>query len=101
MDTEWFVLLNCTLSFGVPLAIAVRELVVLRRDRGDGWDRRVPEPPRPAPLPPSGGGEDRRPATPALPDCLIPKPLPAGLVPVLVPAEHAPAAPRRRELEPA
>lgn len=71
METETFVLLSCALNFGVPLAIAVIELVRLRRERDGGSDRR-PAPHQPAPMPPALDG----PAPKPLPDCLIPRPLP-------------------------
>ena len=60
MTGSTFVLLSGALTFGVPLALAVNELVALRR-RPDGEWRRDPEP---APLPPK-----------PLPDCLIPRPM--------------------------
>lgn len=60
MTGSTFVLLSGALTFGVPLALAVNELVALRR-RPDGEWRRDPEP---APLPPK-----------PLPDCLIPRPV--------------------------
>jgi hypothetical protein len=45
--------LSFALTFGVPVAVAARELIVLRRGNpGEGW-RRLPDPiPRPKPLPP-------------------------------------------------
>ena len=58
------VTLSCMLTFGVPLAFAVRELVTLRH--GPWRPESVPEEPE-AP-PPSG-----EPSRPMLPDCLIPK----------------------------
>ena len=58
-DTQ--ILLSGALTFGVPLAFAVRELVVVRRPpRGGGGG-----PPAPAPAPPKPK---------PLPDCLIPRP---------------------------
>lgn len=84
MDTETFVLLSCALNFGVPLAIAVIELIRLRRERNGGGRR--PAPHRPAPLPPSPALDGPAPLPPGpaldgpapkpLPDCLIPRPLP-------------------------
>ena len=61
MAPETQVLLSGALTFGAPLVLAVRELILLRR-RPPGNDgppppERVPEPPRPKPLP----------------DCLVPK----------------------------
>ena len=59
------IILSGTLTFGVPLALAVRDLIALRRPFGGTWR---PEPPEPvAPLPSGGGGCAR----PALPACLI------------------------------
>ncbi len=56
------ILCSGALTFGAPLLLALRELVVLRRRRDDeGWDRA----PDPLPAPPK-----------PLPDCLIPKPMP-------------------------
>ncbi|MBD0271129.1 MAG: hypothetical protein ICV73_04285 [Acetobacteraceae bacterium] len=71
MSPEMFVLLSGTLTFGAPLALAARELWALRRDDGRGGlrkrDRAPGVPPAPGPT-----GSVR-----PLPDCLIPKPLPA------------------------
>jgi hypothetical protein len=74
MDSETFILLSSALSFGAPMALAVRELLVLRRDRGrDGgggsW-RRDPAPDKPPPPAPAPAGNK------PLPDCLVPKPVP-------------------------
>lgn len=87
-DTQF--LLSVLLTFGVPIAIAVRELLVLRRGRPD--DRRPRRPVTP-PLAPADG-------RPRLPDCLIPRKLPPGLLPRL-PDADGPAPSRRREREPA
>jgi len=59
------IVLSGTLTFGVPLLCAVRELIVLRRRPGGGGGdfRRHPEPP-PRPR--------TQPDLPKLPDCLIP-----------------------------
>jgi hypothetical protein len=52
MRPELQVFLSGCLTFGVPLILALRELVVLRRGNGGGWrPRRVPET-APRPLPP-------------------------------------------------
>ncbi len=59
------IILSGTLTFGVPLALAVRDLIALRRPSGGSWR---PEPPEPIAPPPSGGGGSAR---PALPQCLI------------------------------
>ena len=53
------VVLSGTLTFGVPLLLAIHELAVLRRNPGQSGPDRTPEP-FPAPRKP-------------LPDCLIPK----------------------------
>ena len=65
MSPETFVLLSVTLTFGVPLAWAVWELVQLRRLRDEDGRR--------------GGGPNVPPAPPGtkpLPDCLVPRPSP-------------------------
>ena len=52
MSSATFVLLSSALSFGAPLAIAVYEIVVLRRGSGgNDDDRRPPKTPGPKPLP--------------------------------------------------
>ena len=61
MTSETFVLLSGTLTFGVPLAIALCELMTLRQAPRGG-----DEPP-PQPWPP------RSPKP--LPECLLPKPI--------------------------
>jgi hypothetical protein len=83
MSPETFVLLSGALTYGVPIALGVRELVLLRRD---------PAAPATDPVPPAGGGAPARPLPP-LPDCLIPRPLEGA----------APASGRTKEriLEPA
>jgi hypothetical protein len=59
MDPGLQVILSGTLTFGVPLVVAVREIVITRR--GGGWrPERLPEPRPQKPLPP----------------CLIPQPGP-------------------------
>ncbi|GAA0604690.1 hypothetical protein GCM10009416_47920 [Craurococcus roseus] len=73
MSPETFVLLSGALTFGAPLLLAARELWALRRDdgrRGGGLLERDRAPDVPPPSPAGGV----RP----LPDCLIPKPLPAS-----------------------
>jgi len=57
-------LLSGLLTFGVPLAVAVRELIVLRRPDRGAWPGDEPKPQAPQPLPPS--------APKRLPECLIP-----------------------------
>ena len=69
MDGTVQVLLSGALTFGVPLAIAVRELIILKRRDGNGWDGDGHRPVAPKPLPPM----DQKP----LPACLIPV-LPKG-----------------------
>jgi hypothetical protein len=61
MSPELQVFLSGTLTFGVPLVVAVREIVVTKR--GGGW--------RPERLP------EQRPTKP-LPPCLLPPPRPRG-----------------------
>ncbi len=61
MSPASFVILSGALTFGAPLALAVRELIVLRRPpRGGGWNGKWVNPVEPMPPKP-------------LPDCLIPK----------------------------
>jgi hypothetical protein len=61
MSPATFVILSGALTFGAPLALAVRELFVLRRPpRGNGWNGKRIQPVQPLPPKP-------------LPDCLIPK----------------------------
>lgn len=62
------VLLSGALTFGVPLLLAVRELITLRRwtDEPDERDGSA----EPAPPPPPRGGT---PAAKPLPACLIPE----------------------------
>ena len=71
MDGTAFVVLSGALTFGVPLVLAVRELIDLKRRSSGGWDDDGPPPFKPTPPPPMG----QKP----LPDCLIPR-LPAGPV---------------------
>jgi len=67
IDTDLFIYLSFVLSFGAPMAVAVRELVVMKRSR-KGPDGGVLRPePTPRPLLP--GDDD----LPPLPPCLIPK----------------------------
>ena len=75
MSAETVILLSGTLTFGVPLALAARELWALRREGGRGRDGGRGGPDGPAPdVPPAPRPAGGRP----LPDCLIPKPLPAA-----------------------
>ncbi|SDB09534.1 hypothetical protein [Belnapia rosea] len=67
MTSETFILLSGSLTFGVPIVLAIRELRGLRRGGGGHSE---PAAPRPAPRPRGGSGRP-------LPDCLIPKPRPA------------------------
>ncbi len=90
------IILSGTLTFGVPLALAVRDLLSTRRAQGGSWD---PEPPKPTPPAPSGGGNqithctptalDLTRATPRLPQCLID-------AATFQPAAPNPGAPGRR-----
>lgn len=64
MGSATFVLLSGGLTFGAPLVLAIRELLVLRPGGGQNWrDAAEPEPP-PVPGTTFNG---------PLPDCLIPK----------------------------
>ena len=83
MSDELFVLLNGVLTFGLPLAWAVHQMMSLQRsrDEDDGRGRIVPAP---APAP---SGDIVPAALKPLPDCLIPK----------LPAQVS----EERELEPA
>jgi hypothetical protein len=65
MDGTAFVVLSGALTFGVPLALALRELFELKRRDGGSWDGDGPPPSKPKP-PPSHGQKP-------LPDCLIPR----------------------------
>jgi hypothetical protein len=67
MNAQTFALLSGALTFGVPCAVAIGELIALRRPRGDGWPPDSAPPIKPAPKP--------------LPDCLIPKRLPSPATP--------------------
>lgn len=74
MSPETFVLLSGTLTFGAPLLLAARELWALRRDDGRGGGGLRERGPAPDVPPAPGPAGSARP----LPDCLIPKPLPAS-----------------------
>lgn len=65
MDGTVLVVLSVGLTFGVPLALAVRELIELKRRDEGGWEGDGPAPREPPPTPPRSG------QTP-LPDCLVP-----------------------------
>lgn len=80
LSSETHILLSGALTFGVPLILALRELLLLRRSPRGGW-RPEPTPPSPGPAPAPSGAKP-------LPDCLIPKPMPDR-------------AAKPRELEPA
>jgi hypothetical protein len=61
MSPTTFVILSGALTFGAPIALAIHELIMLRRPpRGPGWNGPDIEPMEPRPPKP-------------LPDCLIPK----------------------------
>ena len=55
------VLFSGALTFGIPLALVIGQVVARRRRPRGGWPR---DPRVPAPLPPK-----------PLPDCLIPRPM--------------------------
>lgn len=76
------IILSGALTFGVPLALAIRDLIVLRRPPGGFWR---PEPPEARRPPPNDGG---CPSRPALPACLLEA------------AMGDPSRPRIRTLEP-
>jgi hypothetical protein len=64
------ILLSGALTFGVPLVLAVRDLMALRRGRGGGnWP---PPPETPPPQPHSGSPALRPTQRKELPACLIP-----------------------------
>ena len=63
MRPEIQIVLSGSLTFGVPLALAVRELFVLRRGGNSGWSPPREEEPERGPLSPQ---------TRALPSCLVP-----------------------------
>lgn len=65
MNGTAFVVLSGTLTFGIPLLLAIRELFELRRRGRGGWDGDGPTPIVP-PKPPVLGSKP-------LPDCLIPR----------------------------
>jgi hypothetical protein len=69
------ILLSGALTFGVPLVLAIRDLITLRRDQGGGWPP-SPPPQTPPPAPRTGSPPIRR-------------ELPACLIPVRVPQEQA------------
>ncbi len=61
MSSTTFVILSFAISHGIPLALAVRELLALGKPSPRGDDRPPPEP--------------EPPRTPKpLPDCLLPRP---------------------------
>ena len=72
------VILSGCLTFGVPLAVAVHELIALRRPPRGGWSPRPA--PEPAPPPTPLG------SAPAL------RPLPACLIPAVMPRRERAAA---------
>lgn len=67
MTSSTFVLLSGVLSYGIPMALAVRELLMLSKGPRGG-DEPPPEEPRPAPPRP-------------LPACLLPPPAPVSAPP--------------------
>lgn len=66
MEGTTFVLLSGVVTIGVPMALAVRELLEMRRRDGRSWDG---DGSSPVPPPPPQPGSGYRP----LPDCLIPR----------------------------
>jgi hypothetical protein len=84
MKPALVVILSGALTFGVPLAIAIWEVVVLRRKANGRWRPDGPPPPEP-PVPPM----DSPPAQRPLPACLIPTRHP-GLSPVSAPSRRVP-----------
>jgi len=67
MSPAAFVICSGLLTFGVPLLLALREIIKTGPATGS-W-RPDPRPPEPVAPPPSGPGTGMR----KLPDCLIPK----------------------------
>jgi len=74
MASSTQVILSGIVTFGVPLVLAFRELVIVRRPRRGSWDGDGPPSPTPVPPPPDTMPQGFTPMKP-LPDCLIPKPL--------------------------
>ena len=67
MSTEWLIFSSFGLNFGLPMAWAVRELIITRPlPRGGQPDEYIEPDPAPLPTPLT-----QKP----LPDCLIPKPM--------------------------
>jgi hypothetical protein len=79
MKPALVVILSGALTFGVPLFIAIWEVIAIRRNAKGGWRPGGPPPPEP-PAPPM----DSPPAQKPLPACLIPTRHP-GLSPSRVP----------------
>ncbi len=78
MSPDVHILLSGALSFGVPLLLAVRELVVLGRESGGpakGGDAREQAP---APTPPAGEPSSLPPLPPCLVEALRGDPEPVG-----------------------
>lgn len=73
MEASTQVILSGLLTFGVPLALAFRELIVVRRPPRGSWGGDGPPGPTPAPPPPDTTPQHIAPLKP-LPECLIPKP---------------------------
>ncbi|MBC7800771.1 MAG: hypothetical protein H7Z10_09115 [Gemmatimonadaceae bacterium] len=74
MEPSTQVILSGLLTFGVPLAFAIRELIVTRRIPPSQWGGDGPPPPAPVPPPPDKTPDWVAPNKP-LPECLIPKPM--------------------------
>lgn len=65
MNAGLQVVLSGALTFGVPLVVAIHQLLIMRRPNRDGWGGDGPPGPNPGLLP---GNPPKR-----LPECLIPK----------------------------
>jgi hypothetical protein len=77
MTSATQIVLSGALTFGVPLVLAIRDLITLRRDPGGSWPP-SPPPQTPPPAPRTGSPPIRR----ELPACLIPVRLPEDQVKV-------------------
>jgi len=73
MEASTQVILSGCITFGVPLILAIRELIVVRRPPRGGWNGDGPPPPAPIVPPPDASPQRYNPLQP-LPDCLIPRP---------------------------
>ena len=97
MKPALVVILSGALTFGVPLVIALWEVIVLRRNSRGGWGPDGPRAPEP-PAPPMDSPPAQRPQAPW---SQAQRPLPACLIPTRNAGLVAPrAAPPGRILEP-